>query len=275
MAGEWIKVRTNLWNDPRVSQLCDQTKSPEAMIVGGLYWLWATADEHTETGLMPGLSVGAIDRKTGITGFGAALVDIGWVLDTPAGIILARFDEHNGASAKQRAQTAKRVANSRNSGNVTQQSEIGNAPTVTGALPREEKRREEKKVETTTSDTTEGSKKKSATGSRLPADWKPSAEDIEYCKTQRPELRPSLVATNFYDYWIAKAGAAGRKMDWSATWRSWVRKESAVTAGRAIMSQRGGQQDLDEQRRKNNEEAKRLLGFSTTPSDDERTIDAT
>ena len=79
MAGEWIKVRTNLWNDPRVSQLCDTTDSPEAMIVGGLYWLWATADEHTETGLMPGLSVGGIDRKTGIKGFGAALVSIGWI----------------------------------------------------------------------------------------------------------------------------------------------------------------------------------------------------
>ena len=74
--------------------------------------------------------------------------------------------------------------------------------------------------------------KSSASGSRLPADWKPAPADIEYCKTQRPDLLPSLVATNFYDYWISKAGAGGRKTDWSATWRMWVRKESAATAGR-------------------------------------------
>lgn len=119
--------------------------------------------------------------------------------------------------------------------------------------------------------------KASATGTRLPADWKPSQDDIDYCKTTRPELRPSLVATNFYDYWIAKPGAAGRKLDWSATWRTWVRKESAATAGRVVAAGaplRGGQLDLDEQRRKNNEEAKRLLGFDTAPQNDERTIDA-
>lgn len=117
--------------------------------------------------------------------------------------------------------------------------------------------------------------KASATGTRLPADWRPTDADIEYCKTERPDLRPSLVATNFYDYWIAKAGAAGRKLDWSATWRTWVRKESAATAGRAVGSPlMRGQPDLDEVRRQNNEEAKRLLGFgSTTANDEERTID--
>lgn len=225
MAGEWIKVRTNLWNDPRVSQLCDLTSSSEAMIVGGLYWLWATADEHTETGLMPGLSISAVDRKTGINGFGSALVAIGWVQDAPEGIVLARFDEHNGASAKARAQTAKRVSNSRNNAPVTPIAQNCNAATVTGALPREEKRREESK--------NKPKSKAPASGSRLPDDWKPDQADIEYCKTERPDLRPSLVATNFYDYWIAQPGAKGRKADWSATWRSWVRKESAAAAPRA------------------------------------------
>lgn len=268
MAGEWIKVRTNLWNDPRVSQLCDQTKSPEAMIVGGLYWLWATADEHTESGLMPGLSIGAIDRKTGIAGFGAALVDIGWVLETAAGIQLVRFDEHNGASAKQRAQTAKRVANHKNKGPVTQENEIANAHTVTDALPREEKRREEEDKKEP-----KAKSKASATGTRLPADWRPTDADIEYCKTERPDLRPSLVATNFYDYWIAKAGAAGRKLDWSATWRMWVRKESAETAGRAVGSPvTRGQSNLAAVQQQNTEEAMRLLGI--TNPDDGMTIDA-
>lgn len=152
MAGEWIKVRTNLWTDPRVSQLCDLTDASKPAVVGALYWLWSSADEHTQDGHMPGLSIKAIDRESGVPGIGAALLAIDWIEDTPGGITLKRFDEHNGASAKSRAQTAKRVANHKNNAVVTQQvtqnQEIANAPTVSTALPREEKIREEEKTNT-------------------------------------------------------------------------------------------------------------------------------
>lgn len=232
MAGEWIKVRTNLWNDPRVSQICDKTDSPEAMVVGGLYWLWATADEHTETGLMPGLSALAIDRKTGIKGFGVALISIGWIVEVDEGIIISRFDEHNGASAKSRAQTAKRQAKLRNNAHVTLPASLERDGNVTGASPREEKRREENKEQEPKAEAPPAKRSPDASGSRLPKDWKPSPEDTEYCKTERPDLLPSKVAQNFYDYWIAKAGKDGRKTDWSATWRSWVRKEDSKSAGR-------------------------------------------
>jgi hypothetical protein len=145
MAGEWIKVRTNLWSDPRVSQLCDLTGQGKAAVIGALYWLWASADEHTEDGHMPGLSLKGIDRETGIPGMGAALVEIEWVTDNIRGVTLTRFDEHNGASAKQRAQTAKRVSSYKERVKVTPESQNGNAHNVNSALPREEKskRREE------------------------------------------------------------------------------------------------------------------------------------
>jgi hypothetical protein len=152
MAGEWIKVRTNLWTDPRVSQLCDLTDASKPAVVGALYWLWSSADEHTQDGHMPGLSLKAIDRESGVPGMGAALLSIDWIADTPGGITLTRFEEHNGASAKSRAQTAKRVANHKTNAvvtqSVTQLHEIANAVTVTSALPREEKRREEVKANT-------------------------------------------------------------------------------------------------------------------------------
>lgn len=73
-------------------------------------------------------------------------------------------------------------------------------------------------------------KSKSATATRLPADWKPSADDLAFCKTSRPELNPFDVADAFCDYWIAQAGAKGRKADWSATWRNWVRNQRQVQA---------------------------------------------
>lgn len=147
MAGDWIKMRGNLWDDPRVARICDLTDSGEAAVIGALYWLWSTADQHTEDGCMPGLTLRQIDRKTGLQGFGAALVEIGWLRDDPQGVVIANFEEHNGASAKKRCQTAQRVAKARSSNaQETQQSEVGNAQSVTGALAREEKRREEEQI---------------------------------------------------------------------------------------------------------------------------------
>jgi hypothetical protein len=149
MAGEWIKMRTNLWDDPRISRICDLTGASEAAVVGSLYWLWASADDHTEDGFMPGLSINGIDRKTGLKGFGAALIELGWISDTEGGITIERFGDHNGASAKSRAVTAKRVANHRNgNADVTQAALQDDDATVTGALAREEKRREELKPTT-------------------------------------------------------------------------------------------------------------------------------
>jgi len=144
MAGDWIKMRNNLWDDPRVSRLCDLTEESEASVIGGLYWLWSSADEHTEDGRMPGLSLSGIDRKTGVKGLGAALVEIGWVDNTEGGVTIIRFDEHNGTSAKRRCMEAQRKANSRNAS----ASHADNTQTEEGDHAELEKRRED--IKTTT-----------------------------------------------------------------------------------------------------------------------------
>ncbi|MBZ9665766.1 hypothetical protein H3221_013495 [Pseudomonas sp. LMG 31766] len=146
MAGEWIKMRTNLWDDPRVSHLCDLVDQPEAMVVGALYWLWSMADEHSEDGLLPGLTLRAIDRKTGVAGIGAALVQIGWLAEVDGGVEVVKFAEHNGASAKRRCQDAQRKASVRSAS----ASDADKKPTGTGA--REEKRREDLKPSHTARD---------------------------------------------------------------------------------------------------------------------------
>lgn len=147
MAGDWIKMRGNLWDDPRVARLVDMTDSSEAAVVGGLYWLWATADQHTQDGFMPGLSLRQIDRKTGVQGLGKALCEICWLSETEAGVCLNNFEEHNGQSAKRRCVDAQRKATVRtvsaSDADKTQTSEGQKTPNL-GAREREEKRREEK-----------------------------------------------------------------------------------------------------------------------------------
>jgi hypothetical protein len=62
-------------------------------------------------------------------------------------------------------------------------------------------------------------------GTSLPKDWAPNDVEIAFCREERPDLIPSDVASRFRDYWAAQPGAKGRKTDWTATWRNWVRNE--------------------------------------------------
>lgn len=222
MAGDWIKMRTNLWDDPRVARLCDLTDQGEAAVIGGLYWLWSMADEHTEDGILPGLTCRAIDRKTGVQGLGAALCEVGWLADHPEGVRIVGFEEHNGASAKKRCQTAKRVAAFKAcNGEETHDQQEGNAPSVTETLPERdlEKRREEKNSSSLRSE--------EARATRLPQDWALPDEWRDWAKAERADLDVASTAASFRDYWVAKPGKDGRKVDWLATWRNWVRNQRA------------------------------------------------
>jgi len=65
---------------------------------------------------------------------------------------------------------------------------------------------------------------RSPRGSRLPTDF-PTPAEIEFCETERPDLDAGLLAAKFRDYWCGVPGAKGRKLDWPATWRNFVRSE--------------------------------------------------
>ena len=84
---------------------------------------------------------------------------------------------------------------------------------------RETERETEKEKET------EAEVKRGTKGSRLSADWVCPNSWADWARSERPDLNITKVAESFYDYWIAKAGAAGVKLDWQATWRNWVRNQ--------------------------------------------------
>ena len=73
-------------------------------------------------------------------------------------------------------------------------------------------------------------KERAARGTRLPTDCELSQDWFEFCKQQRPDLKPQEVFAAFRDYWIAQPGQKGSKTDWTATWRNWVRNQKAVTS---------------------------------------------
>lgn len=246
MAGDWIKMRSNLWDDPRIARLCDITDQPEAMVIGGLYWLWSAADQHTEDGLMVGLSLRQIDRKTGISGFGEALVAVSWIAEEDSGIRIVNFDDHNGSSAKKRAQTAKRVAKHTAANAKTAQKEeegnapltptikTTNAPSVSSALARE--REEKEKEKNIPPKSPKGGRKKPATP--IPDGFTPN----ESCKAKALELGVSLNTElpKFIDHALANDR---RQADWQAAFRTWLGNANKFSGGRppvADQPRRGG-----------------------------------
>ena len=75
--------------------------------------------------------------------------------------------------------------------------------------------------------------KENKRGSRLPHDWVLTKSLGEWAQSERPDLNIRQVAEQFKDYWIAQAGQKGVKLDWSATWRNWVRNSKAMKANPA------------------------------------------
>ena len=66
---------------------------------------------------------------------------------------------------------------------------------------------------------------KSPRGTSLRSDWQLPDDWKSWAEKERPDLDAAQVADSFRDFWIAKPGKDGRKADWLATWRNWVRNQ--------------------------------------------------
>ena len=65
----------------------------------------------------------------------------------------------------------------------------------------------------------------SSKGSRLAKDWELPTEWKDWAQGDRADLDCQTTADTFRDYWVAKPGKDGVKLDWQATWRNWVRSQ--------------------------------------------------
>jgi hypothetical protein len=58
---------------------------------------------------------------------------------------------------------------------------------------------------------------------RLPIGWNPDSAGIAFATETIGAPAAEIELAKFRDYWAARAGAGGSKLDWPATWRNWVR----------------------------------------------------
>ena len=137
MAGDWIKMRTDLVADPAVIAIAAALPDLDYdAIVGKLHRLWSWATDHLVDGNGVGVTEKWIDAHLSAPGFARAMANVKpnpWLIITKRGVVFPRWEEHLSQGAKSRALTNRRVARAR--------AQNGNGVRVTKALP--EKRREE------------------------------------------------------------------------------------------------------------------------------------
>jgi len=156
MSTDWIKMRVDLRTHPKVVRLSSALRADKLRVIGALFSVWAIFDAHSSDGLLDGYTFQALDAELGWKGFAQAMAGIGWLEEAgEEGLLAPRFGEHNGQSAKRRAQeTARKAASRAEAGDDRTRSqrvadwidEMGGQMSASDAdtlRAREEKRREE------------------------------------------------------------------------------------------------------------------------------------
>lgn len=240
MAGEWLKMECATPDKPEVLAITVKLgwDDPD-LTVGKLFRLWRWFDQQTTDGNARGVTSALLDRQIGAPGFVQALADVGWALIGADGVVLVNFDRHNGKTAKDRALTAKRVANHKtNAGANGEANGIGNAEangaSVSDALPRKEKKR----IKNPSGSTPPSKSARSSGARRVPADFAVTDDMREWAVEKAPLVNLQRETEKFRDWEFQHA-----RSDWPATWRTWMHKaqesaEKGGTVGQRIATSR-------------------------------------
>lgn len=209
MAGDWIKMRSDLQTHPKVVRIASALNADRLRTVGGLHAVWCLFDAHSIDGQLDGYTPAALDDLIGWRGFSEALAGVKWLEVGEGFLALPRFEDHNGKSAKRRAQESERKRADR-----AQDDRNTSASDADKNRTREEKSRVDKEKE-----------EKIRRGTRLPSDWTLPSEWANEAHEilrdlNRPDISVALEAQKFKDHWTSEGEA---KKDWMATWRNWIR----------------------------------------------------
>jgi hypothetical protein len=204
MAGDWIKMRMDLQTHPKVVRIMSALRADKFRTIGGLHAVWCVFDAHSEDGVLEGYTAEAMDDSIGWPGFAAAMQSVDWLNETPQGLTMPRFDNHNGKSAKRRASDTERKRSVRTVRNLS-------ACDAEKSGTREEKRREDISLPIG---------RDNAPAKTQPRFTKPTLEEIELLGT-------GINAQEFIDFYEANGWKVGQNAmkDWRAAARNWKRRQ--------------------------------------------------
>jgi len=234
MANPWFRLWADMVNDPKWRTIARVSKQEISRVIAVALHMMTCASSATNRGHTEGWNdedvATALDVETeDVAAIREAMQ--GRVLD---GDYLTGWEKRQPKREREDDGSTERSRQSRQrqkeQDEATQRHATPCNTNDNHATPREEEIREEKEKKK------RNSKAETQHATRLPADWTPSDEEIEFCRAERKDLDLIVTANRFRDYWVAQPGAKGKKLDWSATWRNWVRNERLLPQARGSPS---------------------------------------
>lgn len=218
MAGgiDWFRWHHGSVTDPKFQLVARKSKQSLATVIAVWAFVLEKASASEDRGHFGGLDCEAVDCLFGLDD-GATEAILSSMADR--GLVesdrVASWDKRQVKRERTDDVSTDRVKAFRNK----QRNETPCNANDSQETPREEERREEV-IDTAPSP-------KSPRGTALPADWTLPDDWKAWAEANRPDVDVQSVAESFRDFWIAKPGKDGRKADWQATWRNWVRNQRA------------------------------------------------
>ena len=169
MACDWIKMRVDLYRDPKVCVIADCLMAPDGPLaayvsqmkqrdmtvtrnvtrnvtVGALVTVWGVmrhrGKRREDSLLCKGVTISVIDDVADLPGFGAAMASVGWAVQTDEGIEFPGFFEEYNVDPSEKKASAAAERQRRYRERKASNGDVTRDVTVTH---REEKSREEKK----------------------------------------------------------------------------------------------------------------------------------
>lgn len=226
MAGDWIKMRTDLLTSPKVVRMASALNADRFRIVGGLLSVWSLFDAHSADGSLSGYSLDSLDELAAWPGFAAAMAAVGWLVDTGESLDLPRFEAHNGASAKRRAQDADRKRGVRKL----------SASDADEKRTREEKRRDKEQQQ---GDPPEDARQRFV----MVETWRPDEVSLAtHLKTigVAPELVTDEAVAEFVSYWLTRPDTANNQGGWCRQLVTSIKRAGVRSAAKPAPAPRGG-----------------------------------
>lgn len=103
MSGDWIKMRSDIRDDPAVFKMAALTKLDRFNVVGRLTTFWGWTDKHAVDGRVDGASIDVVDDVVSFPGFAEALKTVGWLRVDASSVYIPKHERHNIESGKERS----------------------------------------------------------------------------------------------------------------------------------------------------------------------------
>lgn len=201
MANPWCRLHSEMLNDPKVQTLPDA--SFKAWVNSMM--LATSRGKGGELGTLHDVSFAFRETQEGVSSAFHPLIERGLIVTDGETFHIAKWDKRQYKSDT----STDRVRRHRNAKrNVTETPPDTDTDTDIKKEPIGSQKRSAPKASTS-----------------LPDNWTPSKKDIDFAVSKGfTESEIADQADRFRDYWIAKRGTKdGRRSDWSATWRNWIR----------------------------------------------------